>query len=85
MKETESGQFVDLASYKSADVPPQIRGSIIKASQVSIERSVLVGSAQGTKNDPVILLHRDGERVIAAEFMCKCGRCATLHLDYGEE
>jgi hypothetical protein len=85
MKEQEHTNFVDLASYKNANIPPQIRGNIIKARHVSIQNSVLVGTVQGTKNDPVILLHREGERVIAAEFVCKCGRTATLHLDYGED
>jgi hypothetical protein len=81
----EQEKFVDLASYKAINVTKRIRGNIIKSANISMGNSVQVGVTTEGKAEPIILLHRDGDRVIAAEFVCKCGRSATLHLDYEED
>ncbi len=85
MSKTEEGPFLDLASYTRVDVPEQIRGNIIKAAHISIGGTEKVGVLAGMKDDPVVVLRKEGERVTSAEFVCKCGRSVILEMDYEQE
>ena len=83
--EQQQPHFMDLAEYRQADVPLRTRGNIIKSTQVFLGGSQQIGQASGASDEPVILLHREGERITSAEFVCRCGRCATLSLEYEQE
>ena len=86
MTETsEEGPFLDLASYKRVEVPIHTRGNIIKAGRVTSVGTEKVGVIASGQDDPVVVLHKEGEQVVSAEFICKCGRSAMLHLDYEQE
>ncbi|MGA9120031.1 MAG: hypothetical protein WB699_11775 [Bacteroidota bacterium] len=85
MKPSEEKGFLDLASYKKVDMPSKLHGNIIKAAHVSAVGAQKVGILAETKDDPMVILHKDGDRVTSAEFICKCGRSATLHLEYEQE
>jgi hypothetical protein len=81
----ETTPFLDLASYKQVDMPRTSRGNIIKAQHVTVGGSQKIGVLADAKDQPVVILHNDGERVVSAEFVCVCGRSATLHLEYEQE
>ncbi len=83
--DAEQGSFLDLASYSRVDVPGEVRGNIIKAAHISISGTEKVGVIAGLKDEPVVVLHKEGERVTSAEFVCKCGRSVVLHMDYEQE
>jgi hypothetical protein len=83
--ENQQPQFMDLAEYRRADVPRRVRGNIIKSTQVFLGGTQQIGQAAGESDDPVVLLHREGERITSAEFVCRCGRCAILNLEYAQE
>lgn len=81
----DGGPFLDLAAYKKVEVPAQTRGNIIKAAHIAITGKERIGVLSDGKDEPVVVLHKDGERVSSAEFVCKCGRSVLLHLDYEQE
>ncbi len=85
MTTSEQGPFLDLAAYKRVGVPEQIRGNIIKAAHISIAGTEKIGVLAGAKDEPVVVLHKEGEKVTSAEFVCKCGRSVILHMDYEQE
>jgi len=81
----ENRPFLDLAAYKKIDVPLKRRGNIIKAGHISIVGKEKVGVLSDANDDPIVVLHKEEERVTSAEFVCKCGRSVVLHLDYEQE
>jgi len=85
MANTEEGPFLDLVAYKRVDVPEQVRGNIIKAAHISIGGTEKIGVLAGSKDEPVVVLHKEGDRVTSAEFVCTCGRSVSLYMDYEGE
>ena len=77
--------FVDLVDYHEKRKRMGPRGNIIKAARIvrSGSEQVVVASEVGV--EPTVLLHKDGDRVVAVEFLCKCGRSTTVHLSYEQE
>ena len=60
-------------------------GNVLKAGRCSSRNPVKISIEAGDQDRPTIILHRAGEIVEKAEFICPCGRTATLNFDYGEE
>lgn len=85
MEQPETTPFMDLASYKQIEMPTRQHGNIIKAAHVSLGGSQRVGVLGDAKDEPMVVLHKEGERVTSAEFVCVCGRSAILHLEYEQE
>ncbi len=81
----DEGPFLDLASYKQVTLPERVRGNIIKAAHIVSSGTEQVGVLANGKDEPVVVLHKEGEQVVSAEFVCKCGRSVTLHMDYEQE
>jgi hypothetical protein len=84
--DTNTTDFIDLLAAdvraKRQDCPP---ANIIKSGRVALNgtRQVEVPDIGG--DSPRIILHREGEEVQRVEFVCKCGRTASLHIQYEGE
>ncbi len=78
-------QFIDLASYRKVDAPGRAHGNIIKASRITVADSAEIDPPSDEPGKPVVVLHREGDRITTAEFICQCGRSATFQLEYEQE
>ena len=81
-------EFTELAEFTfgTGDTPQLAHArNIIKRNQV-IQRGVEeVGLDEKHQEDPLVFVQRDGDRVTEVNFLCKCGRSASLRLEYDKE
>ena len=78
--------FVELASYRAVTTDRRkIGGNVIKAKNVAMTGVLQVGAGTDPSDQPTVTIHREGEKILGAEFLCKCGRCAVLEFDYEGE
>lgn len=87
MAETGAGEgFTDLTEFRKIG-SRQVRSedNVIKSVQVVQKgvQEVLHGADDHTS--PEIVVHREGDTVIAIDFLCKCGHSATVRFEYDEE
>jgi hypothetical protein len=61
------------------------RSNIIKASRVVRAKAEQVVVASDVDVEPTVLLHKDGDKIVAVEFLCKCGRSTKVQLSYEQE
>ncbi len=61
------------------------RRNVVKRAQVVRKGIEEVGLEERSAEDPMIYVQRDGDRVTGVDFQCKCGRSASLRLEYDEE
>ena len=78
--------FTDLAEFRTLDAQPSAaRGNIIKAHRVCIAGKQKIGIIESGNDQPTVLVHKDGDVVTGAEFLCTCGRRATIEFEYDEK
>jgi hypothetical protein len=84
--DTNTKDFIDLLA---ADVRAKRHKSplanVIKAGRVAVKGIRRVELPETGGDTPRIVLHREGEEVQRVEFVCKCGRTASLHIQYEGE
>jgi hypothetical protein len=85
MAKTSGGQFIDLAEYRQVSGPGKPRGNIIKSAQISFRGVQQIGAPSERSDDPIVMLEKDGDRIVKAEFVCKCGRSASVQFEYEQE
>lgn len=79
-------EFTDLAAYTKINTPGIRSGdNVIK--RVHVVHSGVEEIHRDTDNhtSPDIVVHRDGDVVVAIDFVCKCGHSASIRLEYDEE
>ena len=59
--------------------------NVVKRAQVVRKGIEEVGLEERSAEDPMVYVQRDGDRVTGVDFQCKCGRSASLRLEYDEE
>jgi hypothetical protein len=78
--------FTELAEFPKVGVcKVQLRGYIIKANSVVLGKDKKVGIADSSPEQPSLIIHKSGDVIESAEFVCKCGRSATLQFDYDDQ
>jgi hypothetical protein len=84
--ESNDQQFTDLLAYNKVDMGRSHSAqNVIKSSHVVNNGVQQVSIPSGNSDEPTLLIHRDGERIISVEFQCKCGRSTSVRLEYDEE
>lgn len=87
-KSTRVEDFTELADFKPGGEDHRAlktKKNVIKRTQV-VKRGVEeVGLDEKNSQDPLVFVQRDGDRVTSVDFLCKCGRSASLRLEYDEE
>jgi hypothetical protein len=82
-----SAEFTELAEFTiGGPDQPQLshKRNVIKSRQVVRKGVQEVGLNETNQEDPLLLVERDGDRVTGVEFLCKCGRSASLKLEYDD-
>lgn len=59
--------------------------TLVKASQIIHRGEQEVHLVDDDPNQPNIIVQKDGERVVAIDFHCKCGCSTTVRFEYDEE
>jgi hypothetical protein len=78
--------FTLLTDFHRVDTgEKRLNGNVVKRSRVHPGGVQKIGLADGEKDEPRIVVHKNGESVESIEFTCICGRSATLRLDYRGE
>lgn len=78
--------FTDLSEFDSVRPRRQVlRGNVIKRDRVIHSGIQQVSVADGAPGQPTVYVHRHGDDVESVEFVCSCGRTATVKFDYGGE
>jgi len=78
--------FTSLLEYRA--VGPQVRvvrGNVIKAALAHVQGKERVGILEPENEQPLVVIHRDGEIISGAEFICSCGRRAMLDFEYEDK
>jgi hypothetical protein len=81
-------EFTELADFTLGGTVPRASRSprnVIKRRQVVRRGVEEVGVDEKSSEDPLLYVQRDGDRVTGVDFLCKCGRSASLRLEYDEE
>jgi hypothetical protein len=81
-------EFTELADFRLEGAEHQAQGSprnVLKRKQVLPGGVEEVGVDDKNPDDPLLFVQRDGNRVTGVDFLCKCGRSASLRLEYDEE
>jgi hypothetical protein len=76
-------EFTELADFTLGGAElhaPGSRRNVLKRRQVMRR-----GVDDKSPDDPLLFVQRDGDRVTGVDFLCKCGRSASLRLEYDEE
>jgi hypothetical protein len=81
--------FMELAEFrlgggKEPEMPSSVH-NVLKKSRVIRKGVEEVGLGEEHQDDPMVFVQRDGDRVTSVDFLCKCGRSASLRLEYDEE
>jgi hypothetical protein len=86
MDDKNTPEFIDLlagdARARRTAAPP---ANIIKARSVTVTGTRQVEVPAATADEPRVILHRDGEEIQQIEFVCTCGKTASLHIQYDGE
>ena len=85
---TQSADFTELADFKLGKEEHQslkTRKNVLKSKQVVKKGVEEVGLDEKNSQDPLVFVQRDGDRVTSVDFLCKCGRSASLRMEYDEE
>jgi hypothetical protein len=85
---TRTEDFTELADFKLGGEDRQAfrsKKNVIKRKQVIKKGVEEVGLDEKNSQDPLVFVQRDGDRVTSVDFLCKCGRSASLRLEYDEE
>ena len=85
---TKKDEFTELADFTfgTGDTSQLAhKRNIIKRDQVIQKGVEEVGLDEKHQEDPLVFVQRDGDRVTEVDFLCKCGRSASLKLEYDEE
>jgi hypothetical protein len=80
--------FTELADFtlgSGSQNPPRLTHNVIKRRQVIRKGIQEVGMDEKHSEDPIVFLQRDGDKVTKVDFLCKCGRSASIRLEYEEE
>jgi|WetSurMetagenome_2_1015567.scaffolds.fasta_scaffold28657_4 hypothetical protein len=81
-------EFTELADFTLGGAEahaPGSRRNVLKRKQVLRRGVEEVGVDDKSPDDPLLFVQRDGDRVTGVDFLCKCGRSASLRLEYDEE
>jgi hypothetical protein len=79
----QDSSFTDLVSYEHVRVAMKGHsGTILKAASVEARGSRKIEIEAGDADEPGIILHRNGDAIESIEFVCKCGRCTEIRLEY---
>jgi hypothetical protein len=79
-------QFLDLSEFEAIRPKKQVlRGHVIKRDRVVHSGVQQVSVADGAPGQPTVYVHRHGEDVDSVEFVCNCGRTATVKFEYESE
>lgn len=79
-------QFMELSEFDAVRSKKQtLSGNVIKAHRVVTSGIQQINVADGAPGQPTVFVHRNGEDVESVEFVCSCGRTATVKFDYGDE
>lgn len=81
-------EFTELADFSLGGAEPQAvisRKNVLKRSQVLRRGVEEVGVNENSPEDPLVFVQREGDLVTGVDFLCKCGRSASLRLTYDEE
>jgi hypothetical protein len=85
---TEMDSFTELAVFAvggEEQHETSSRRNVLKRGQF-IRRGVEeVSVDQKGPDDPLVFVQREGDHVTGIDFLCKCGRSASLRLEYDEE
>ena len=79
-------EFTDLAAYQRVKMPG-IRSDDNVIKRVHVVHSGVEEIHRDTDDQgaPDIVVHREGDVVVAIDFVCKCGHSASIRLAYDEE
>ena len=81
-------EFTELADFTLGGAEPHVPGSrknVLKREQIVRKGVEEVGVDEKSSEDPLLFVQRDGDRVTGVDFLCKCGRSASIRLEYDEE
>jgi hypothetical protein len=81
-------EFTELADFAlggKQEQGPQSSHNVIKRNQVVRKGVQEVGMDEKHPDDPLVYVQREGDHVTQIDFLCKCGRSASLRLEYDEE
>jgi hypothetical protein len=84
----QSEEFTELAEFtvgSGQQYPPRHTRNVIKRRQAVRKGVQEVGMDEKHLDDPLVFLQRDGDKVTKLDFLCKCGRSASIRLEYDEE
>jgi len=88
-REKRSEDFTELAEFQmGATKEPEramVTRNVLKRNQVIRKGVEEVGMGEENSDDPLVFVQRDGDKVTGVDFQCKCGRSASLRLEYDEE
>jgi hypothetical protein len=86
MDSVHDDRFIDLSEFDSIRSRKHVlRGNVIKRDRVVQSGIQQVSVADGAPGQPTVYVHRHGDDVDSVEFVCSCGRTATVKFDYGGE
>ena len=79
-------EFTDLSAYQRVKMPG-IRSDDNVIKRVHVVHSGVEEIHRDTDDQgaPDIVVHREGDVVVAIDFVCKCGHSASIRLAYDEE
>ena len=78
--------FMDLSEFESVRSKKQVlRGNVIKRDRVIRSGIQQISVADGAPGQPAVYVHRHGDDVESVEFVCSCGRSASVTFEYGDE
>ena len=87
-REKRTEEFTELADFTLGGAEPFATGphrNVLKRKQVVRKGVEEVGVDDKNPEDPLLFVQRDGDRVTGVDFLCKCGRSASLRLEYDKE
>jgi len=86
MDEIQDEQFMELSEFDAVRSKKKtLTGNVIKADRVVTSGIQQINVADGAPGQPTVFVHRNGEDVESVEFVCSCGRTATVRFQYGGE
>jgi hypothetical protein len=87
MEEMQPTEFIGLNEFQAVRSHGNIqRGNVIKADKVVKAGIQQISIADGAPGQPTVFIHRnEKEDVKSVEFVCNCGRTATVNFEYEEE
>lgn len=78
--------FVSLADFeKTGAVMHHPRGNVIKGNIVRVRGSRNIEVDESGPDAPKIVIHKEGDCIEGVEFVCPCGKSASLSFEYEEQ